>query len=80
MSVINKKLFNQLIDIKLHFSFANKGDFYFNGKTNGKIVKAIVSEDNVCNIDFNVNESIANLSEFYFCQIFVDNEMIFNNH
>lgn len=80
MSVINKELFNQLIDTKLNFSFANKGDFYFNSKINGQVVTAIVSEDNVCNIDFNINESIANLSEFYFCQIFVDNEMIFNNH
>tara|TARA_E500000081_G_C5980819_1_gene282374 strand:- start:135 stop:398 length:264 start_codon:yes stop_codon:yes gene_type:complete len=80
MSVLNKKVFEQLKNIKLNFSSADSGDFYFYGKLDGKEVKAIVSEDNVCNIEFNVNESIANLSEFYFCQIFVDDEMIFNNH
>lgn len=80
MSILNKKLFEKLINTKLNFSFAQKGDFYFNAKVNGQLVKAVVSEDQTCNIEFDVNESIANLSEFYFCQIFVDDEMIFNNH
>lgn len=80
MSVLNKNIFDKLTNIKLNFSSVYSGDFYFYGQFEGKKVKAIVSEDNVCNIEFNVNESIANLSEFYFCQIFVDDEMIFDNH
>ncbi len=80
MDILNKEIFNKLINLKLNFSSADSGDFYFYGQFEGKKVKAIVSEDNVCNIEFNVNESIANLSGFYFCQIFVDDEMIFSNH
>ena len=80
MDILNKEIFNKLINLKLNFSSADSGDLYFYGQFEGKKVKAIVSEDNVCNIEFNVNESIANLSGFYFCQIFVDDEMIFSNH
>lgn len=80
MSVLNKEIFDKIENLKLNFSSVYNGDFSFYGKFDGKEVKAIVSEDSVCNIEFNVNESIANLSGFYFCQIFVDDEMIFDNH
>lgn len=80
MSVLNKKLFEEVKDIKINFYSANQGNFHFKGKFNKQTIEAIVSADNVCNIDFNINESILNLSEFYISQILVNNEVIFDNN
>jgi hypothetical protein len=80
MSILNKSIFNQLKDFKLDFCFAKSGVFYFHSNINGKIVKSAVSEYQINHIVFDISESIDNLSKFYFCQIFVDDEMIFSNH